>query len=112
MPKREVMKKEICNALIEMLQNKGITAEKIIILGSFARERQRRYSDIDIIVVSKDFRNKDIFEIAEVTAGINRELVRRFEKPFDIIYYSDEEWKRGYSLIINAAKQEGEVIYG
>jgi len=28
------------------------------------------------------------------------------------IYYSDEEWERGNSLIINAAKEDGEVVYG
>jgi hypothetical protein len=42
----------------------------------------------------------------------NLHFLRKALKPFDIMYYSDEEWEEGNSLIINAAKEEGEVIYG
>ena len=38
-------------------------------------------------------------------------MIEEVEKPFDIMYYSDEEWEKGHSLIINEAKKEGEVVY-
>jgi hypothetical protein len=38
--------------------------------------------------------------------------VKKVEKPFDLLFYSDDEWNGGYSLVINAAKEEGEVMYG
>ncbi len=28
------------------------------------------------------------------------------------IFYSDKEWEKGNSLIINLAKKEGKIIYG
>jgi hypothetical protein len=31
--------------------------------------------------------------------------------PFDLIYYSDEEWGKDGFLIINEAREKGEVIY-
>ena len=31
--------------------------------------------------------------------------------PFDMMYYSPSEWEEGNSLIINAAKEEGEVVF-
>jgi hypothetical protein len=37
--------------------------------------------------------------------------VENIAKPFDIIYYSDEEWEKGNSLIIYFAKKEGKIIY-
>jgi len=98
--------------LLSLFQKKGIKITKIAIFGSYAKGKQKENSDIDIIIVSSDFRNKDIFEKVKLTTGIGRELVKRTKKPFDIMYYSDLEWNKGHSLIINAAKKEGKIIYG
>ncbi|HGE72364.1 TPA: nucleotidyltransferase domain-containing protein [Candidatus Poribacteria bacterium] len=111
MSKADVIKKTD-RILRELLQQKGINAQKIIIFGSYAKSMEKEDSDIDVIIVSKDFRNKSIFERVEQTCGIDRELVRRTKKPFDILYYSDEEWENSSSLAINAAKKDGIVIYG
>lgn len=104
--------KHIEHTLKELLQNKGIDIHKIVVFGSFAKNTQKKDSDIDIIVVSKDFRDKDIFARVRITRGIHRQLVEKIVKPFDIIYYSDREWEKGNSVIINAAKEEGVVIHG
>jgi len=110
MVKREIIK--VKKILIELLEERGIDTEKIVVFGSYAKGEEKKDSDIDIIIVSKDFRNKNIFERVEITRGIHRKLVEEVMKPFDVIYYSDEEWERGHSLIINAAKEDGEVVYG
>lgn len=98
--------------LQQLLRQRGITVEKIVVFGSYARDKEKKDSDIDVIIVSPDFRNKDIFEKVELTSGIHRALVKKTNKPVDIMYYSDIEWSESYSLVINAAKREGEVIYG
>jgi len=110
MVKREIIK--VKKILIELLEERGINTKKIVVFGSYAKGEEKKDSDIDIIIVSKDFRNKNIFERVEITRGIHRKLVEEVMKPFDVIYYSDEEWERGHSLIINAAKEDGEVVYG
>lgn len=110
MAKTEFVK--IRNILLRLLQERRIAGEKIIIFGSCAKGEVKKDSDIDIIIVSKDFRNKDIFEKVALARGIHRKLVEEIMKPFDIIYYSDEEWEKGNSLIISSAKKEGEIIYG
>ena len=104
--------KEAGEILRELFCEKGISLYKIVVFGSYAKGLQREESDIDIIIVSRDFRDKGIFERVELTTGIGREIVRRTKKPFDIMYYSDIEWSHGDSLVINAAKEKGEVIYG
>lgn len=110
MAKREIIKiKEI---LIKLLQERGIHIEKIVVFGSYAKGKESKDSDIDLIIVSKDFRNKDIFERVELTRGIHGKLIEEVMKPFDIMYYSDREWKEGRSLIVNAAKEGGKIIYG
>lgn len=110
MAKREIIK--IKKALKELLKESNFRIDKIILFGSYAKGKEKRDSDIDIIVVSKDFRNKDIFEIVNLMKDLHWKLVEKTMEPFDIMYYSDEEWERGNSLIINAAKREGKVIYG
>ncbi|HHV81484.1 MAG TPA: nucleotidyltransferase domain-containing protein [bacterium] len=110
MDKRKFIE-SIKESLIELLKERGISVELIVVFGSYATGKERDDSDIDIIVVSKDFRDKDIFEIVEQTKDIHGELVERFMKPFDIMYYSDLDWEEGHSLIINSAKEEGEIIY-
>lgn len=109
MVKREIIK--IKKLLIELLKEIGISVEKIIIFGSYAKGKEKEDSDIDIIIVSRDFRDKDIFEIVNLTKDIHWKLVENVMKPFDIIYCSDEEWEKGNSLIINSAKREGDLIY-
>lgn len=109
-----MVKKEIITAkevLLELLKDRSINVKKIVVFGSYIRNKHREDSDMDIIVVSTNFRNKDIFEKVKMTRGIHRELVRRVKKPFDIMYYSDKEWGNSLSLIANMAKNEGKVIY-
>jgi len=108
---KDDIKLEICKILCSLLKERDISVYKIVFFGSFARGDLKDDSDIDVMIISKNFRDKTIFERVEMTLGIGREIVRRFKKPFDIMYYSDEEWNEGNSLIINSAKEEGEVIY-
>ena len=103
---------KVRNILQDLCKHRGINISKIILYGSYAKNIQRENSDIDIIVISKNFRNKSIFERAEITTGIGRELVRRTQKPFDILYYSDVEWVNSNSLIIDEAKKNSKILYG
>lgn len=103
---------EIKNFLVDLFRQINIRVDKIIIFGSYSREEYDEESDMDIVIVSKDFRGKDLFEIVELTKDIHWNLVDKLMRPFDILYYSDEEWEEGNSLIINEAKKDGIVIYG
>ena len=102
---------ELERILLGLFRKRNISISRIVVFGSYAKGIETEDSDIDLIVVSRDFRNKDIFERVALTRGIHRELVREVMRPFDIMYYSDEEWEKGDSLIINAAQKEGEVVY-
>jgi len=71
----------IGNLVKNYLKLRNIVVHKIIIFGSFTKGKQN-----------------------EITSGLNRVLVKKFNIPFDIIYYSDEEWKYGELLIIQETK--------
>jgi len=91
---------------------KKLSLDKIILFGSYSKGEETSESDIDLLILSKDFRKKTIFEKAEIMGDLDWELVSNTKKPFDILYYSDEEWENDQSLIIREAKQHGKVIYG
>jgi predicted nucleotidyltransferase len=102
---------KIKNIILQYMANKGFSTEKIIVFGSFAKGIETRESDIDIIIVSKNLRDKNLFEKVSLMSDVHIELVKKCKRPFDIMYYSDEEWKNGFSYIIKIAKKEGEVIF-
>jgi len=110
MVKRDFIR--IGEVLSAIFRGKKLTLNKVVIFGSYAKQTQRPDSDIDLIIVSRDFRGKDLFERVKLMSGVHNDLVDQINKPFDILYYSDQEWKAGRGLVLSAAKKEGKVIFG
>jgi predicted nucleotidyltransferase len=54
--KRSVL--EIISALRNVLESKGIKADKPMLLGSYSKGNCGEDSGIDIVVISRDFNNK------------------------------------------------------
>ena len=94
----------------ERLQETGLNIEKIVLLGSQANGEATVESDIDIIVVSRDFCNKDIFKRARLTKEAEISTIRKFMIPFDILTMTPEELESEDSLLSDYAR-EGEIVY-
>lgn len=105
MVKSKVIK--IVEYLSSRLEANGVDVTDIIIFGSQARGDARRGSDIDIIIISKSFRGKNIFERAEMVGPAEMETIKKHNVPFDIIMKTKEEYKSGKSLIAGYAMEEG-----
>jgi predicted nucleotidyltransferase len=102
----------IYEVLKPLLERRGLNISKIVLFGSYAKQAETENSDIDLIIVSRDFRDKSVFERVELTTGIGRTLVKTFKKPFDLMFYSDLEWDRSRSIVVNAARSEGKELHG
>ena len=89
------------------LEAEGVKPQKIILFGSYSTGTQREGSDIDLVVISEDFADKDYWERINVLAAA---LVEVFE-PIEAIAMTPQEWERGDSLIVDFARN-GEVVYG
>ena len=92
------------------LQQEGLHIDKIVLFGSHARGVATKESDIDIVIVSKNFRNKDIFERVNLTMEAEVATIKKFMIPFDIITMTPEEFESKTSLISDYAKS-GKVLY-
>ncbi|MBU1122845.1 MAG: nucleotidyltransferase domain-containing protein [Candidatus Omnitrophota bacterium] len=95
------------NLIKDILKEKGIRVSKVIIFGSRVSGKALKDSDLDIVILSKDFEGKDIFEKVKMARGLHRKLVKQLLMPLDILYYSPLEWKNNISPIIEIAKKQG-----
>jgi len=101
---------KIISLIKALLKEKGICVSQIIMFGSQVKGTVKKDSDLDIIILSKDFEGKDIFEKVKMAQGLHRALIKQLLLPLDILYYSPSEWKKSYSLIVDIAKNEG-IMY-
>ena len=88
------------------VESRGIKITKLILFGSYASGIYRKGSDIDVVVVSDDFAEKNYWERIEILSDAIYEL---FE-PIEAIAVTSDEWERGASPVTEYAKN-GKLIY-
>jgi predicted nucleotidyltransferase len=97
--------------LEQQMEKSGLRIFKLILFGSQATGQANEESDIDIVVLSEDFRNKDIFERALLMKDAEILTIKKFMVPFDIITMTPEEFESESSLV-GLYASEGKVVYG
>jgi len=100
---------ESAELIKNLLKDRNITVDRIIVFGSYAKGNYTKDSDLDIAVISRDFNEKDVFQKAEMLKGLKWTLVEKFELPFDIVPVSLKQWQESSSLVIDFIK-EGEAL--
>ncbi|MCF6149354.1 MAG: nucleotidyltransferase domain-containing protein [Candidatus Kuenenia sp.] len=103
--------KEVIKFLEKSLEESGLEVMKIVLFGSYARKESTGESDIDIVIVSKDFRKNDIFKRVELIKEAEIKTIKKFMIPLDIIMMTPEEFESKTSIISDYARN-GEVVYG
>ena len=109
-----MVKKSIVKAgedLKDWLEGRGVTVSKIILLGSHARGRTHKESDVDFIIVSEDFRGKDIFDRAGLIGDVEYLTVKKFKLPLDLLLKTPEEIQAGASVTAEYIEKEGVVVW-
>lgn len=109
MDKREIslIKDTVSGVLI----NSNVELNRIVLFGSYAKNEQKEDSDIDLIIVSKNFRSDTYFKRIDKVLNLNSTLVKTLKKPFDVLLYSDIEWNDSATLMIREAKLNGKTLY-
>ncbi len=89
----------------ERLKAKNVSVSKIILFGSQARGNATQESDVDIVVISRDFEKRDIYKRLELIKDAEIATIKKFMIPLDIIMMTPEEFKSGSSLVSEFAKK-------
>lgn len=105
MDKRAVL--EIISAFRNAIESRGIKADKLILFGSYATGQYREDSDIDIVVISRDFQNKSYWERIDILS----EAIYDVFEPIEATAFTPDEWQSRQSLITDFA-ENGEIVYG
>jgi uncharacterized protein len=97
---------KIVDLFCQGLKTKGIHPKKIILFGSYALGTHTEDSDIDILVVSDDFKCKDYWERIDIMADVIYDI---FE-PIEAIGLTSDELDNKESFSADYALN-GEVLY-
>ena len=74
----------------EVLKSKGITPEKMILFGSYAKGTASKHNDIDVVIVSQDFAGLSLIERCTVMGQAINEIM----EPIEPIAYTPEEFAK------------------
>ncbi len=82
----------VIKQFVNALKQEGITIDRVILYGSYARGHARPDSDIDVAVISKDF-GRDRVEEGMILFRIAGKIDPRLEPvPFSIKMYEKDTW--------------------
>ncbi len=87
----------IANKLKDILENSGIPVENLAVFGSVMRGSDNSDSDLDMIVISKAFENKSIFQRADMLYKPETEFIKAIKLPVDILTYTTQEYLESIS---------------
>ena len=105
MDKRAVL--DIIARFKQALESGGISVDRMVLYGSWAEGKQHEGSDIDIVVISEDFRDKDFWQ----RINILTDAIFSVFEPIEAVALTPEEWEKGDSSIVGYAKH-GQVVFG
>jgi len=91
------------------LREKQVEVTKIVLFGSWAGGIASPESDVDLVVISRDFRNKDIFKRLALIKDAEIATIKKYMIPLDVVMMTPEEFTSGTSLVSEYAKN-GKVI--
>jgi predicted nucleotidyltransferase len=100
--------KEIISSFKEALEKNGVKAEKIILFGSHAKGAAGENSDIDLVVISRDFAGMSFKRRCEVLGRAITEVM----EPIEPLAYTPEEFKNlpGFNAFSMAKNANSYVV--
>lgn len=104
MDKKTVL--DVVGKFKKAMESQGIQVKKLILFGSYTTGTYKEGSDIDLIVVSKDFEGKDYWKRIDI---LSQAIYEVFE-PIEALAMTPDEWEKGDSFIAEYSKN-GEVVY-
>ena len=103
--------KKLREVLKKLSQELPVKINRGILFGSYARGEAEEESDLDLILVSESFRGLNYLERINQLLDLEWKLIDALDKPFDLLFYSPEEWEKEDSPIIRIAKEDGIEVY-
>ena len=88
------------------LEEQHVHIQKIILYGSWASGNAHDDSDIDIVVISDSFKEKDYWERIDLLSN----AIYKIFAPIEAVALTQDEWNNRSSSVCEYAKN-GEVVF-
>ena len=98
--------KLIIDFLKAELELKGIKLSGVALFGSQMKGSANPDSDIDLILISNSYRNKNVIERSDLTMDAEIKTIRKFKIPLDILKMTSVEYQQG----INNKRYNAQLI--
>jgi predicted nucleotidyltransferase len=72
-----------------IFEKNGNSIDKMILYGSFANNTQHEGSDIDVVIISKDFKGMDYWQRIKILTN----ALIKIRKPIEPVAMTPEEWE-------------------
>ena len=105
MPKKKIPKKveKQINQYIEILKQDNLPIKKVILFGSYAKGTPRKWSDIDLCVISPKFKNS----WNALSYLWDKRIIFDVNYTIEPVGFSPKNFNDKYSSIINEIKTTG-----
>jgi uncharacterized protein len=97
---------DIVVRLRQGIEARGIRLQKVILHGSYAAGTHTAGSDIDVVLISDDFKGMGYWERVALLTDVIYDLF----VPVEAVALTPEEWEHGDSFVVDYARN-GEVLY-
>ena len=101
---------KIIKYFTERLLESNIDVHKLVLFGSYNNGKPHKDSDIDLAIISDDFKKKSIWERGPMTGNAVRATMKKFDIPIDLIKLTVDEYENETRMIASYVK-EGKVVY-
>ncbi|MCL5058421.1 MAG: nucleotidyltransferase domain-containing protein [Actinobacteria bacterium] len=100
---------EVIEKFKKTLARQGINTDRIILFGSHAQGTADKYSDIDLVIISKDFAVMGFKQRCEVLGRAIAEIM----EPIEPLAYTPEEFENLplNSVVNNAINDNQNIVY-
>ena len=96
---------EAVNFFKENIQKKGIRVHDLVLFGSSSTSATSPGSDIDIAVISDDFRGMDMIARTLLTKDAELDTIRKYRVPLDIITLTPDEYRDQNSIFLRNVRK-------
>lgn len=100
---------EVARTIVRLLAEAGITVQQLYLYGSCAAGTMRDGSDVDVVIVSKDFERYDPLTRLEFLSR----LLWKCPWPIEALGYTPAEvqGKENKSILWDEVRKHGQIIY-
>ena len=101
--------KDSVHRYIKELENRGIHVERVILYGSYAKGMAKSYSDVDLVIISKDLAKWPPIERLQMLSRATLHV----DAPLEVLGYTPQEIKEhgNESIFWEEISRTGKEIY-